>query len=226
LARWAALRSAELAERAHRSEGPDPLEAHRLWSRVLCLDPGSALAQEGLRRTAPVRSHQLRAELVIGRRELPAEASPGAWESLDQPIAFPAPAPRTAAPSRARRQPTPAPESPAPGQRRPLEEAERWIRQAEAALRAARFEDALHAAAQARGALGEHPGGAQLAGPRVRLEVAAATAQIGLGEDAAAQESLRRAVEAQPGLRLDPATTSPKVLRALDLARAARRGRP
>jgi hypothetical protein len=139
-------------------------------------------------------------------------------------VAAPAPPPRASAPG-ARSQPAPAAETAAPLRRQKLEEAERSLRLGEAALGAARFQEALRAATLARDALAELPDGADLAAPRARLEVLAATAQIGLGDEAGAQESLLRAVEAEPGLRLDPARTSPKVLRALELARAARRAR-
>ncbi len=226
-ARWAVLRSAELAQRARLAEVPEPFEAQRLWSRILCLDPGSALAREGRQLMAPVRAHQPRVELAPGRPPGAPEIRGAAWDSLDLPVAFsapPPPAPRPA-PARGRPPPAPAPEASAPAPRRPLEEALRSIQRAEEALRAARFQEALRAAAQARAALGELPGGADLAAPRARLEVAAATAQIGLDDEAAAHESLLRAVEADPGLRLDPERTSPKVLRALELARAARRAR-
>ena len=61
---------------------------------------------------------------------------------------------------------------------------------------------------------------------RARLEVLAAIAQVALGDDAAARRSFGRALEAQPGLELDPGRTSPKVMRALEGARAAAEASP
>ena len=70
---------------------------------------------------------------------------------------------------------------------------------------------------QALAALGEAPGtGAR----RARLEVLVATAEVALGRNASARASFRRALDATPGLALDESTTSPKVLKVLDSARA------
>ena len=59
---------------------------------------------------------------------------------------------------------------------------------------------------------------------RARADVVAATAQVALGRDDEARRSFERALAADPALRLDPATTSPKVRRAFDAARAAKGG--
>jgi hypothetical protein len=61
---------------------------------------------------------------------------------------------------------------------------------------------------------------------RARLEVLAAVAQVAHGDDEAARQSFGRALEAQPGLELDPGRTSPKVMRALEGARAAAEASP
>jgi len=50
--------------------------------------------------------------------------------------------------------------------------------------------------------------------------VLAATALLALGRAEAAETALRRALAVEPALALDPAATSPKVLRAFDAARA------
>lgn len=63
--------------------------------------------------------------------------------------------------------------------------------------------------------------GAELRQRRVRLELLSATAQLALGDERAARESLIRAIESQPDLVLDPEKTPPKVMRALELARRA-----
>ena len=54
---------------------------------------------------------------------------------------------------------------------------------------------------------------------RVGLEIASATAYPALGQNDAALESLERALIADPGLELDPALTSPKVLTIFPAAR-------
>ena len=58
LARWAELRAAELTRHAELTESTDRPESHRLWRRVLCLDPRSKLARQGLARSHPVRVHR------------------------------------------------------------------------------------------------------------------------------------------------------------------------
>jgi hypothetical protein len=54
----------------------------------------------------------------------------------------------------------------------------------------------------------------------VRNEVVAATAHVALDQEAAARESFRRALGAEPALDLDPAATPPKVLRVFLAVRA------
>jgi hypothetical protein len=54
---------------------------------------------------------------------------------------------------------------------------------------------------------------------RVRLEVLSATASIALGRDEAAHRSFERALRADADLELDPASTSPKVVRHLEATR-------
>lgn len=87
-------------------------------------------------------------------------------------------------------------------------------------MKGARFEAALHSAAEARSALEGVSATDGVKGLRVRVEVLAATAQVALGDDAAARASFARALAANPALRLDPMRTSPKVIRALEDARA------
>jgi hypothetical protein len=82
-------------------------------------------------------------------------------------------------------------------------------------VRAARFDAALASAERAR----SH--GALSPRTRAALEVWAATAALALGREDEARASLARALDAEPGLRLDSAT-SPKVRRALDAVRAER----
>ncbi len=93
------------------------------------------------------------------------------------------------------------------------------LAQAEAQLDGARFEEALEASDRARAAL-EPVAGAAGAGERlVQGDVLAATALLALGREAGARERLARALALEPGLELDPATTSPRVLDLLALLR-------
>jgi LysM repeat protein len=94
------------------------------------------------------------------------------------------------------------------------------IDRCEAELRAAHFEQALASAGEARDRIDARNDAADDL-DRVRLEIASATAYVALGQSDAALESLERALIADPGLELDPALTSPKVLAVF---RAAGRG--
>jgi hypothetical protein len=110
LARWAELRVVELVARAQLAESGDVLESHRLWRRVLCLDPTSHPAWRGLDRTRPVRVY--RPELRWG--EAPQRSAGGdPWDGLAAPVlvARTPPPPRPVAPEAEprRRPPRPAP---------------------------------------------------------------------------------------------------------------------
>jgi hypothetical protein len=97
---------------------------------------------------------------------------------------------------------------------------------AETQLRDANFEAALATAERLRRQLGESASAEGARARQVRAEVVAATAEIALGREAAAQKSFQRALSANPSLSLDPATTSPKVRRAFDAARNAKGATP
>ena len=88
----------------------------------------------------------------------------------------------------------------------------------EAELRAARFEQSLASAGEARDRINARNDAADDPG-RVRLEIASATSYLALGQNDAALESLARALIADPDLELDPALTSPKVLTIFRAAR-------
>lgn len=90
---------------------------------------------------------------------------------------------------------------------------------AQSALREARFDDALAGAESALRLLEALPDVATARERRARLEVLVATVHVARDEPKAALESLRRALEADPALELDPATTSPKLLRVFYAAR-------
>jgi len=98
--------------------------------------------------------------------------------------------------------------------------ADALVAETAADVRAARFDAALSSAERARHELTRLQR-EQRAPRTAQLEVWAATAELALGRDAAAQDSLRRALDAEPSLKLDP-ETSPKVRRALDAVRQER----
>jgi len=97
-------------------------------------------------------------------------------------------------------------------------EIERFIERSETRLRSARFEAALESADAARVLLDALPDSSQRKS-RVRLEIVSATVHVALGDRDAALSSLRRAIQADPDLALDPAVVSPKVLRVFHAAR-------
>lgn len=198
-ARWAELRAAELAREAGLAEGTASVESHRLWRRVLCLDPEREGARLGLERTRVVRLH--RPEVGWGA---PARvAGVDAWAALDLAVRVPHPRPAP-----------PAPEAAA------LASAGELLDAADESLHGARFEEALGRALAARSALEDAGDGASVRVLRVRIEVSAATAQLALGDESGARESLARALVLEPDLALDPGVTSPKVLGALEAARS------
>lgn len=90
------------------------------------------------------------------------------------------------------------------------------VAEVDALLRAARFEEAAARSDALREALGDGEG--ELL--RAQLEVAAGTAYVALEREDAARECFRRALSAEPALDLDPAATSPKVLRVFRSVRA------
>jgi tetratricopeptide (TPR) repeat protein len=90
------------------------------------------------------------------------------------------------------------------------------VAEIDALLRAARFEEA----AARSDALREELGSGEALLLRAQLEVAAGTAYVALEREDAARECFRRALSAEPALDLDPAATSPKVLRVFRSVRA------
>ena len=201
-ARWAELRAEELVNRAQLAEPDDPMESLRLWRRVLCLDPTSAPARNGVWRTRPVRMHQ--PEVRWGGRGRASRRDP--WGQLALAVSVPAPVPELSRATRER-----------------LATAESLIGASEASLAEARFQLALDRAREADDTLSQLrvnvANGARL---RARSAVAAGTAHIALGDADAARASFDRALEAQPRLALDPNQTSPKVIEAFEAVRASR----
>jgi len=217
LARWGVLRAQELRLAARTAERSAPARANRLWRHLLCLEPASDEAKQGIERTLLVRVH--RPEVLVVRPPLGPESTP-ALSRLDEAIrvaALPTPRAPVVTPASAPRPPAPAVD---------------WTRMdaalgtAEAQLGDANFEAALAVAEQLRRQLRD---AAETSGARerqARAEVVAATAEIALGHEDAARKSFERALAADPKLRLDPATTSPKVRRTFDAALGAKGGNP
>ncbi len=211
--RWANLRVAELALLAWDLEQGAPADAHAIWLHVACLDPMSQVAEAGIARTRPVRVH--RPAVVIRAGAAPRVGDGDllkAFSMLDEAIVVqPAPAP---APPR-------APEPPADPLARVRSRVVGLIGTGEGDLREARFEQALASLDSARTLLDGQGASAEARRLRSRLEVAAASAELALGREAAARASFARALAADPALELDPMTTSPKIRRFFETVREA-----
>jgi hypothetical protein len=202
-ARWARMRADRLAQQALALEGPNRVEANRLWQRVLCLDPASASARAGVERTRPRVVLQLPAP---ARPKAPAASRPAASPRRPAP-----PGPVTAAKA-------PEPER-QPALREEVARLDASLARVEEQLRTARFDEALSDLSALRGRIGEVDDALPIGEQRVRLEVLSATAHVAYGDEGAARASLRRALEVDPALDLDAARTPPKLRRALDAAR-------
>jgi len=101
---------------------------------------------------------------------------------------------------------------------------DRALEQADQNVAAARFEEAIELAAQARKQLQGRGESGDTLERRARLEVIVATAQIALGRNDEAKESFGRALEAKPELELDASLTSPKILQLMAEVRKSRGG--
>jgi hypothetical protein len=205
LAAWAELRADQLAEVALLLELRSRVLAHRVWRHASCLDPERLELLHGLARTTPVRWFR---PPILGVDESGVSegeeiSGPGSERSgeLGEPI-------------RVVLARTPAPESLPPA----LDLTEQ-IAAAEKALREARFELALEWVERGRRLLGSEGPTRERPGQRAQLEVLAATAEIALGREDEARESLERALRAQAGLSLDPAVHSPKVVQLFESVR-------
>jgi len=96
-----------------------------------------------------------------------------------------------------------------------------WIDEGQVFLRGARYEEALESAQKARAAL-EQLGGPSATPRAARLEILSGSAEVALGRAGDAHGSFSRALAAEPTLRLDAATVSPKVVRAFEETRKGR----
>jgi len=209
LARWAELRAQELARHAEALEESGPVAAHRAWLHVLCLDPGDESARSGALRSQPLRIH--RPEIRVGSEAGPPDLDTDLWSSLDAPVTLAARTPAL---------PGAGPEADDWSRAGTLRRVEGWLVAAEAQVAAARFEEALATAAKARAGLEALPPGRDLPRRRLRLELIEATAEAARGRDDAARACFERVLALEPAFALDARTTSPKLMRLLDAARA------
>ena len=215
LVRWAELRAKELARHARALEASAPIDANRVWRHLLCLDPGDEVARSGVQRTRPLRVH--RPEILVGSdaAEPPAGEPPAdtdSWSSLDAPVLFAA---------RAQARPHSEPMTARPERDGgALRQIEGLLSEAEAQLAAARFEEALATSAKARAGLDGMPPDQDVSRSRLRVELVEATAEAARGRDAAARACFARVLAMDPAFALDARTTSPKLMRLLDAARA------
>jgi hypothetical protein len=220
-AAWAGNRADQLAEAAWKLEPHSRVLANRLWRHASCLDPDRLDLVHALGRTAPVRWARppiLGADLVDleAGEELPEPASGWPWD-LGEPIRVVVA--RTPAPEEGGES---APESFQPA----LLEAMEPIAAAEKALQEARFELVLEWVERGRRQLEAQAEAPERPGQLARLEVLAATAEIALGREDAARESLERALLAHSELRLDPARHSPKLVRLFEEVRGGGESAP
>jgi hypothetical protein len=207
-ARWVELRAEELALRAQALEKSAPLEAHRLWRRLLCLGEGGEEARQGAERTRPVQIHRLRIAAAGGARSKLGEA----WASLDQPVAPPP-----------KRRPA---ENPRQLRAQLLGGVDHWLDRTADLLADARFDTALESAGEIRDRLRKIRGGKD-ANPRwIRLEVLEATIQVARGEQEAAHACAVRALKMDPDLELDAQRVSPKVVEVFEAAAEGEEGAP
>jgi tetratricopeptide (TPR) repeat protein len=205
---WAELRAADLIQAAAVREVEIPAQARRFWQHALCLDPESDAARAGLLRTPIVRVARPPITAATESHPPVSRAGRSVWEALEDPL------PLALAPHGIARAPAPLVVTPSAAA-----EVDATLAEMAGRLQTARFEEALSSATRARAQLRD-VAAAERRDRQVRLEVLSATAQLALGERDAAHTSLRRALEADPDLVLDPRQTSPKVLRALEQVRA------
>ena len=202
-AEWASLRMKELAQWARRAESDDPLRARQMWRRLLCLDPANDEALAGVLRAKAVRVH--RPPLVDQSPPIP--RAQDAFASLDAPLDL-----ATDVASAKREEHSQS----------EFRELRSEIGALEEQVRSAQFERAVAAAPALRSRLARAPAGGTRTSLTAQAEVLVATAELALGRTAEADASLKRALAADPKLALDPATTAPKVIRALGAARGER----
>jgi len=213
-AAWATIRADQLAEAAWKLEPHSRALANRVWRHASCLDPDRLDFIHALSRTAPVRWVR---PPILGADVIEVEAGEGLPEPVGKGSGD------LGEPIRVVVARIPTPEGRSEGVResdRPaLLEAVEPIAAAEEALQEARFVLALERVERGRRLLETQGPAWERPRQRAQLEVLAATAEIALGREEAARESLERALRAQPELSLDPARHSPKLVRLFEEVR-------
>jgi len=196
-AQWARMRGAELVRVAARLETEDPVESQQMWRHALCLDPANpALARDAER-----------AAVALTARTTPPTVHTAVEEVRPKPPSVDAPPPPSD-PCRSGAEACPR-----------LREVDRSLARIDALLQSAHFEEVVSLQRRPRAILDGLPSSPVTRARRLRLETATATADVAFGRRDDAKACFSRALAADPKLRLDPAATSPKVLRVLDEAR-------
>ena len=197
---------------ASEAGAPEPVLVPEVFETAIA----AALGLPAVSAAPPPQGIEAPRKVAAARAEAVAPVAPD-----PEPVRVSAPAPRARAsapapPKRAaaaRRAPPAAPSV-------DVSEIDARLAELEETLFQANFREALELASKLRDELGAsraRPG----VGPRVaRLELLAGTAELALRRVRAANESFARALSAQPGLRPDPVTTSPRVRRAFDAVRS------
>lgn len=195
---WAAQRARELVRVAELIAEQSRPGAASLWAHAICLDPRHAAYRRGLEQASVVRVFRPPVARTVEPRDVIIT------ENLLEPLRVWIP-PEAEAKAEAPR-------------------GEPEFLALDAAIRAARFEEALELADAARAAVGGS--NSELASRRARIEILAAIADIGMGQEGQARASLERAAAADPSLQLDPREYSPKLLSLWDSVVTARRAAP
>lgn len=193
-AHWAQLRVRELSGLAAELEPSDRIEAHRLWQRILCLDPDDEAALAGIVRTEP--------QVVVQQSTL---SEPTAKD--DTPSSSPPEAP-AANSGRIGGPPT-------------LGSLDRDLARTQELIFDARFRDSLQAVDDVRRSLRGTVPAPEVRQRLAAFEILAATAWVALREDEEARASFERALAQDPALELDRSTTPPKVQRAFRATRSS-----
>lgn len=192
-------------------EPPDAAAAPRRDTGSYVVRPGDTLGEIAWFYGVPVET-LARANGILDTNEISVGERLVIPHGATRQVAAPPPRPPGAGVRR-------APVRPATVQ--PIQEVKRaavdvQLHTADELVRTARFDEALAETERARPALAElEATSGRDAVRRVRLEVLSATASIALGREEAAQQSFERALRADADLELDPARTSPKVVRGL-----------
>lgn len=197
---------------------PEPAELHY---RVRAGDTLSRIAEAhdvSLRALAERNRLRDPDRLEIGEVLTIPGVSPPAVASVSAAPPAPAPVAAPASPPAAAEQAT--------HDAREMQSVEELLLLAEEELRSAQFDEAFHSAKAAEWLLVgvDDPGSAP---QRARLEVVRATVHSAYGKEAEARSSFERALDANPALELDPASSPPKLRRLLEdvrRTRAARQG--